>query len=160
MIAGVALAACEPRSDGGRGARLATGVGLGLVAALGFGLFFTGIAAAAGGGALVAVALNRATALAALLVAATAVRRRPAAVPARDLAPLAAVGALDALANVLFALALTRGLTGVVSVLGSLYPVTTVLLAHLVLGERTTRAQRLGATACLTGVGAIVALGA
>ena len=45
------------------------------------------------------------------------------------------MGLLDSSANALFALATTRGLLAVVSVLGSLYPVTTVLLAHVVLGH-------------------------
>lgn len=165
ILAGVALGAGEPRSPDGRSVRLAAGAGLGLVAALGFGLFFASMGAAAGAGALVAVALNRATAIVLLLAAVGTLRRpslrRPSRrITARDLGPLAAIGVLDALANVLFALALTRGLTGVVSVLGSLYPVTTVLLARLFLGERTTVVQRIGATACLAGVGAIAALGA
>ena len=156
VICGVALAACEPVRRA-RGARVATGAGLGVVAALGFGLFFAGMGAAASGGALAAVALNRATAVVVLLAALAAARPRLERFGAHDLGPLAAVGALDAVANVLFAVALTRGATGVVSVLGSLYPVTTVLLARAVLRERTTLAQRAGATACLAGVAALAA---
>lgn len=49
------------------------------------------------------------------------------------------MGVLDAGANALFAVALTEGLASTVSVIGSLYPVTTVLLAALV------RARRCGA---------------
>ena len=47
-------------------------------------------------------------------------------------------------ANALFAFASGHGLLSLVSVLGSLYPVVTVLLAHVVLGERLTRTQRAG----------------
>jgi drug/metabolite transporter (DMT)-like permease len=48
----------------------------------------------------------------------------------------AAAGALDALANVLYLLAVREGLVSVVSVLAALYPVSTVVLARLVLKER------------------------
>lgn len=63
-----------------------------------------------------------------------------------------AIGALDMAANALFALASTRGLVSVVSVLASLYPVTTVLLARMLLGERIARPQQLGVIAALAGV--------
>jgi hypothetical protein len=44
--------------------------------------------------------------------------------------PLAAVGALDVAANVMFASAVTVGMAATVSVLGSLYPLATVVLAR------------------------------
>jgi drug/metabolite transporter (DMT)-like permease len=66
-----------------------------------------------------------------------------------------AVGLTDVAANALFALASTQGLLALVSVLGSLYPVTTVLLAHVVLGERLTRAQLAGVAVALAGVAAL-----
>jgi drug/metabolite transporter (DMT)-like permease len=55
-------------------------------------------------------------------------------------------------ANALFAVASTRGLVSVVSVVASLYPVTTVVLARLLLGERIAAAQQLGVVAALSGV--------
>jgi drug/metabolite transporter (DMT)-like permease len=57
-----------------------------------------------------------------------------------------AVGAalLDVLANVAFLYALRAGLLSLVSVLTSLYPAATVLLARVVLGERPGAVQRLG----------------
>lgn len=55
-----------------------------------------------------------------------------------------AAGALDVLANVLYLLAVRQGLLSVVSVLSSLYPVSTVLLARLVLKERFIPLQRVG----------------
>lgn len=75
-----------------------------------------------------------------------------AAVPARRLrlptgtaARLAvAAGALDVLANVTFLYALQAGLLSLVSVVTALYPAATVLLARVVLGERTGPVQRVG----------------
>jgi drug/metabolite transporter (DMT)-like permease len=106
---------------------------------------------AAGGGAQWAAEINRWASLALLAAVLVAARRRPR-VPTGAGAPIAAVGVLDIGANALFAAALAQGLGGVVSVLGSLYPVTTVVLAQLVLHERVRRLQRVGVTAALTGV--------
>ena len=51
---------------------------------------------------------------------------------------------LDAVANVLYLLAVREGLLSVVSVLAALYPVSTVLLARVVLHERFATIQRIG----------------
>jgi len=58
-------------------------------------------------------------------------------------------------ANTLFTLAAGRGLLAIVSVLGSVYPVATVILAHIVLGERITRTQRFGVLLAFAGVAAV-----
>jgi drug/metabolite transporter (DMT)-like permease len=73
---------------------------------------------------------------------------------------LVAVGFLDTGGNALFAAASsTHGLLSVVSVLASLYPVVTVLLARLVLGERVQRTQDAGVLVALAGVVLITAGG-
>lgn len=74
-----------------------------------------------------------------------------------DLAVLAAVGLLDVGANLLFGIASTAGMLSLVSVLGSLYPVVTVLLAWRFLHERLKPIQYLGVGLALGGVAAIVA---
>ena len=61
-----------------------------------------------------------------------------------DLRPAAVIGLLDAGANALFALALTQGMTSTVGVIGSLYPVTTVVLATVILRERPRALQAPG----------------
>ena len=61
-------------------------------------------------------------------------------------------------ANLAFGLASTRGLVSVVAVLGSLYPVVTVLLARILHGERLAPAQTLGVAGALGGV-ALIASG-
>jgi drug/metabolite transporter (DMT)-like permease len=85
------------------------------------------------------------------------VLRAPLRVPRASVVAVAAVGIADVTANTLFALASSRGLIAIVAVLGSLYPVTTVLLAHLLLGERLTRVQRTGVAIALAGVAAVTA---
>jgi uncharacterized membrane protein len=66
---------------------------------------------------------------------------------------LAAVGLLDTGGNALFAAAsAAHGLVSVVSVLASLYPVVTVLLARFALGERVERTQDVGVLVTLAGV--------
>jgi drug/metabolite transporter (DMT)-like permease len=68
---------------------------------------------------------------------------------------LAVVGFFDVGANVAFGFASTMGLLSIVSVLGSLYPVTTVLLARFVHKERLRPVQLAGVVAALTGVALI-----
>jgi drug/metabolite transporter (DMT)-like permease len=55
-------------------------------------------------------------------------------------------------ANVSFAYASRMGLLSLVAVLGSLYPVATVLLARWIHSERVTRIQQVGVIAALAGV--------
>jgi uncharacterized membrane protein len=148
-LGGAVLASAEP------GGRRAAGVGLAVLAAFAFGVFFVGMDQAADDGPLWAVALNRTAAVGALIVAAAWLRPRPLA---RDAyAPLAMVGALDVTANAMFAIALTVGMAAIVSVLGSLYPLATVVLARAVLNEQVTGSQRTGVMAALTGI-ALVSL--
>ena len=69
-----------------------------------------------------------------------------------DVPSLFAVGVLDVSADVFFAFATTVGLLSIVSILSSLYPVATVILARIVLGERMARLQQLGIVLALAGV--------
>jgi drug/metabolite transporter (DMT)-like permease len=150
-LAGAALASFQYGADH---RRAATGVGLAVVAALGFGAFFVGTDLAADDGALWAVAINRAAAVSVLAVV-VLVLRRPSPITRDQVAPLAAVGALDVSANVMFAVALTVGMAAVVSVLGSLYPVATVVLARAILHEQLSFSQRGGVAAALAGIGLV-----
>lgn len=62
---------------------------------------------------------------------------------------IAAVGLFDTGSNTIFLYASNLGQLSVVSVLSALYPVSTVVLARLVLGERMTRLQGWGFVAAM-----------
>lgn len=68
------------------------------------------------------------------------------------LAPTIGAGTLDALATVTMITAIRIGPLAIASVLGSLYPVVTILLARFVLGERLKGLQRLGIALALAAV--------
>ena len=138
------------------GGRTATGVGLALVAALGFGGFFVGIDAASDADVWWAIFVQRASSLV-IVLAAVALVRPSLAVGSGMAVALAAIGILDLTSNALFALASTTGLISLVGLLGSLYPVVTVLLAASVLGERPAALQWVGVAAAIAGVGMISA---
>jgi len=147
-ILGVGLAAQE-RQEGRR--RPAAGVGLALLAAIGFGLYFPPMHAAGAADAWWSSLVFRLTASS--VVVAVAVVRRPAVrLSVRPLALAALVGCGDTLGNLLFAASSARGLLSLTSVLGSLYPIVTVVLAALVLKERVARAQRAGIVLTLVGI--------
>jgi drug/metabolite transporter (DMT)-like permease len=129
-------------------------VALALVAAVGIGIMLLGFDATAKHDPLWAMLggrLSSACCFAAFLV----VLRPRVRIPRSTVAPIVAVGLLDTGANGLFALATTRGYLSLVGVLGSLYPVVTVVLAYLVLRERLARHQLVGVLAALAGVALI-----
>ncbi|MEX2293257.1 MAG: DMT family transporter [Acidimicrobiales bacterium] len=120
------------------------GVVLALGAGLGFGLFFVALSYTdhdSGMWPLVGARLSSVS-LVGLLVVLGRVEGAVPRGPARRLT--AGAGALDVAANVLYLLAIREGLLSVVSVLAALYPVSTVVLAHLILRERYARLQQIG----------------
>jgi len=143
-FAGVVLASREEVSGG-----TARGAGLGIVSALGFGFFFVGMDNASDADVGWAMLGNRITSFSLLLLA-FAILRPPVKARRSDAPVLATVGLLDITANGLFAVASTEGLVSLVAVLGSLYPLTTVALAAIVLHERPHRLARIGVAVALT----------
>ena len=152
-LAGLVFVSRAPGATRG----VSAGVGLALIAALGFGFYFVFLGAGADDSVpwtvLVARVTASALALTAVLAAGVTLRVERAL-----LAPVLAVGLCDTAANVLFALASTRGLLSVVSVLTSLYPAVTVGLAALILRERVSHRQLAGGAAVLAGA-ALLSLG-
>ncbi len=154
-LAGIALASREAGEGAARDSRVATGAGLALLSGLGFGSFFVGMDAAADYDPLWANLVNRGTSLSLAWVAVLVFRPSFSGIARRDMPVLFSIGVLEMSANVLFAFASAEGLLSITSILSSLYPVVTVLLAWMVLHERLHRTQKLGAVAALVGVALI-----
>ena len=152
-LVGVYLASREPHREG---ARLAAGVGLALLAALGFGGYFPLMHTAGHADFWWASLLFRMTSTSVILGAAL-IRRPPLAISRIDLPVVILVGIGDMTGNVLFAAASAHGLVSVTSVLASLYPVVTIVLAWTVLGERVAPSQQMGIGLTLAGVALISA---
>ncbi len=152
-LGGIVLVSREP---GGVGGRVAAGVGLALVAALGFGLFVVGLGEAAKESATWATTTARLSSVTVLVLALAWTHTVPRV--SRRLLPLVvAVGAFDTGANVLIAVATTRGSLGIVAVLSALYPIMTIVLARAVLHERLGPTRTAGGLVALGGAALIAA---
>ena len=132
----------------------ARGFGYGAASGLAFGIFFLFIRNAGTSGVLWPVCIARVAGSVIILGAALWLGTRPAGPAAgRWVLPAAvAAGVLDASANVCYVLASRAGLFGMAVVITSLYPGITVLLARVVLGERTRAVQRIGLALAAAGV--------
>lgn len=157
-IVGVLLAS-GPELSGGASSRpllLAVGaaVGFGLVAVL-----LTEGSKGSPGSVVVTLLVMRATSVGVVVLAYPVARARGfrAGVVRTDLPLLLAVGLGDVLANACYAVASRHSLLSVVSVLGSLYPVVTVLLARQLHQERLRSIQVAGALGTLGGVALLAA---
>jgi drug/metabolite transporter (DMT)-like permease len=152
-VARTAGAAAAPRPLRGAQRRA---MGLALLAAVCMGLVLVGYDATARHDPLWAMLGGRMSS--ATIFAVVFLAMRPRVKVERSALPfIIAVGLLDTAANGLFALATTEGFLSLVAVLGSLYPVVTVLLAFGVLRERVAPHQLAGAMATLAGVALIAA---
>lgn len=155
-ISGCFLASKAPDGDGASVRR--EGVVAALLAALGIGIGVAALDAAADHDALWGLEALRISSCAAVtVVALAAIGPRRLRAEAWPLRPLLAIGLIDVSANASLAFASTLGLISVVSVLSSIYPVVTVLLARAVLKERMRPVQVAGVGLAFGGVAALVA---
>lgn len=157
-IVGVVLAS-GPELSGRAGARP---VLLAAVAAVGFGVALLAIAKGSASSTYMTLVTMRATSvtlLGVVLVIALVrgLDRADVTIPPRELGLIALVGVGDLGANLTFGLASRRADIAVVAVLGSLYPVVTVLLARVFHHERLGRPQTAGVALALAGVALIAA---
>ena len=159
-IGGVVLAS-GPELSGRAGVRP---VVLAALAAVGFGFALLFIAEGSRTSALMTMVTMRVASVSLLTVAALVLVRRArdggVAVSRRDATLLVLTGIGDVAANLTYGLATQAQQLSVIAVLGSLYPVVTVLLARVVHGERLVPVQSVGVAAALSGVGMIAAGGA
>jgi drug/metabolite transporter (DMT)-like permease len=157
LLGAVLASGPELRGGGGDPAaarRRARAVLLAALAAVAFGVALLAIGRGAEHSTVLTLVGMRCTSVTAFVVVALALRSVGGVRP-RDLPALAAVGACDLSANLAFGFASTLGLLSVTAVLGSLYPVATVLLARFVLHERLLAVQWAGVGAALAGVALI-----
>lgn len=146
-VAGGVLAS-GPELAGGAARRP---VVLAALAGLAFGLTLLFLARGSEDSPLLTLVGMRMTSVTVLVVLAV-VARSLGGVRRRDLPLLATIGLLDGGANLTYAIATTAGLLSLVSVLASLYPAVTVLLARVLHHERMTRVQDIGVVAAVVGV--------
>lgn len=151
-VVGVVLAS-GPELSGAAGARPLL---LSAMSALGFGTALVLVAQGSRGGGvgrvLLVLTVMRMSSVLLLTVLLVLTRSWRLPVSGRDLPVLAAIGLGDVLANAAYGVASQGGLLSVVAVLGSVYPVMTVLLARQLLHERLRPIQLAGVGTALAGV--------
>jgi len=114
------------------------------VAAVGFGLVFVALDHGARTSTVMTLVVMRSASVLLLLGFAGVTGVSQLKVGLRDLPMLAVIGGFDVGANAAFAYASKHGLLSVVSVLSSLYPAVTVILARSVHAERLRAVQLVG----------------
>ena len=127
---------------------------LGSVAGVGFGLFFFAVSRTSHQSGLWPLVAARVMTITVVGVFAL-VTRRPLVPSPGGLPAIVLSGALDMGANIAFLLASRIGMLSVVSVVTSLYPGPTVLLAWLVFRERMSVTRVVGLALAVTGVALI-----
>jgi drug/metabolite transporter (DMT)-like permease len=160
-IVGVVLASGpELRVAEGSRAAAARPLLLACVAAVGFGFVFVALEHGAKSSTVMTLVVMRSASVLLLVGFAGFTGVGQLRISLRDLPMLAVIGGFDVGANATFAYASRHGLLSVVSVLSSLYPAVTVILARSVHSERLRAVQLAGVLGALTGVALIAAAGA
>jgi len=149
-IMGTVLASRE-KNNSGNGSRLSTGVGMAVGSAFAAGIFFVVMDQASEADPYWAAFLMRFSYFVFLII--IFLLKRPAVQAGKAHLPaIIVLGICDALAGFAYALATTRGMLGLVAVVGALYPAVTVLLSMLILHERPQRTQFIGVLLAVGGV--------
>ncbi len=129
---------------------------LAAVAGVLFGLVFVALGKGSESSAIMTVTAMRISSVVILVIVAVA-SRSIGGIQRSDMLVLMMIGVFDALANVFLGIAVHGSNLTIASVLGSLYPIVTILCAWKVLNERLRRIQYLGIALAMLGVVAITA---
>jgi drug/metabolite transporter (DMT)-like permease len=158
VVAGIALALVAvvlvsrvPGEDGQR-----SGLELALMAGVGIGGFNILVGFLPDGqvfGPLVVVKITAAAIICGIVI----LGRQAWRIPRSTLPVAIAVGLFDMSGNALYVLATQAGRLDIAATLSSLYPVTTILLAMILLGERVTRSHAAGIVAAAAAIALIAA---
>ena len=139
-----------------RGQEQPRGLGLAILAGIGFGGFYIFISKAHADSVFWPLAASQFITLVTVLVFAggVALARRHGGIrlSMQAVPPMLLAGLLDAGGNAFFLLAEHAGRLDVAAVLASLYPASTVVLARLVLNERVSPPQAVGIVAALASI--------
>lgn len=158
LLAVVAIGLVSRGPDGPGGGGGPRPIFLAAVAGLGFSAFFVALAQTSSDAGVVPLIAARLISLPLVGLAVAAQGGVAALKPRREVVPLTVVaGASEMLANLLILAALQRGPLAVASVLGSLYPISTVFLARWRLGERLMRSQMAGVAVALVALPLVAA---
>jgi len=151
---GLALVSIWMLSGGSREQGKPSGIGLALLAGLGFGIFFATLDQISEGVVFWPLLASRLVA-SSVLASYMLISRQPLIPAQTPWKLLTLAGVLDVGGNVFFLQAVQTGRLDIASVLVSLYPAVTVLLATLIARERMTRLQVLGVLVAVTAIALI-----
>ncbi len=143
-VALVARRPSQPREERAQRTISIQTIGFAVVAGIGFSVFYLALAQTSSEAGLWPLVIARVVSVPVVAGASLLLNRRVLPVPSvRRIAVLG--GVAEMVANVLILVALQRGPVAVASVFGAFYPVSTAVLAFLLLGERLARVQIIGA---------------
>ncbi len=135
--------------------RATTGVAAAIASGLVIGFFLVFLARSSGAAGLRPLVVARFVTVGFFAVSGLIMGKKIA--PERSALPVViGCGALDMLANVLYVLAVRRGLLSIIATLTSLYPASTILLARIVIGERLRAVQQIGVLCAASAIVLIV----
>jgi drug/metabolite transporter (DMT)-like permease len=154
-VGGGVLISLENNS-GAEKKRLAAGIFPAFGAALGFGAFYVVMDLAGSVDPLWAATLSR-TSFFLFLLPALLYKRPSLKIVFNHLPAVCIIGMLDGIAAFAYTSATTKGLLSLVSVVSSLYPAVSVILALLFLKERLRRFQLIGVVLAIIGIALISA---
>ena len=156
QLAGFALALISiwMLSSGGANESKPSGIRYALLAGLGFGIFFTTLDQISEGVVFWPLLASRFVA-SSVLAAYIIITRKPLIPTGSPWKVLLTAGVLDVGGNVFFLQAVQTGRLDIASVLVSLYPAVTVLLATLIVKESLNRSQIIGVVLAVTAIALI-----